>query len=299
MALLIIGTRTPSTPSMSAAALRQPLRVTFLDVGKGDALVLETPSGKCLVVDTGGTLSGGSDRGRTVVAPFLRSRKRKSLDLLLLTHPHPDHVGGAATLLEQFPVALLVDNGLDSTAKAYKRYREVAEKRRVPCVIGARGWCYDCGDGVVLRALAPPQRKADAPMLSTIAMRDVMPADNSGVNNSSLVLRVEYGKTAFLLTGDAEADSENDMLRARQPLACDVLKVGHHGSKKSSSAAFLKAAHPRYAIISVNANNRNGHPAPEVLERLQAVGAHILRTDERGHITALSDGRSIQIETQK
>ena len=110
--LIIAMTRTRFAPIASHHTLRQPLRITFLDVGKGDAIVLETPSGKCLVVDTGGPLSG-SDRGRTVVAPYLRERKRKRLDLLLLTHPHPDHVGGAATLLESFPVTLLVDNGLE------------------------------------------------------------------------------------------------------------------------------------------------------------------------------------------
>lgn len=299
----------PSLPD----TLKEPLRVTFLDVGKGDAIVLETPSGKCLVVDAGGTLGRNNDRGRTVVAPFLRARKRKRIDLLLLTHPHPDHVGGAATLINQFPVVSLVDNGLDSTVASYKAYRAAAKKRNVPCAVAARGWCMDCGDGVVLRALAPdkPPKKLPnvvLPALDGRAGRVCLPqkreatADTSGnkeVNNSSIVLRVDYGKTSFLLTGDAEANAENEMLQSRQPLACDVLKVGHHGSNKSTSARFLQAVKPRYAVISVNADNRNGHPAPPVLERLQKAGAQIFRTDQNGNVTCVSDGRVLRFETSR
>ncbi len=300
----------PSLPD----TLKQPLRVTFLDVGKGDAIVLETPSGKCLVVDAGGTLGRNDDRGRTVVAPFLRARKRKRIDLLLLTHPHPDHVGGAATLINQFPVLSLVDNGLDSTVASYKSYREAAGKRNVPCIVAARGWCMDCGDGVVLRALAPDKPLKDLPNVvlpAPLARRAgkvrlpqkektiVDTTGNREVNNSSVVLRVEYGKTSLLLTGDAEAESENEMLQSRQPLACDVLKVGHHGSNKSTSTRFLQAVKPRYAVISVDTDNRNGHPAPPVLERLQKAGAQIFRTDQHGNVTCVSDGRAVRVETSR
>ncbi len=299
---------TPQAPLQNV--LKEPLRVTFLDVGKGDAIVLETPGGKCLVVDAGGTLGRNNDRGRTVVAPFLRARKRKRIDLLLLTHPHPDHVGGAATLINQFPVLSLVDNGLDSTVASYKAYREAANKRKVPCVIAARGWCMDCGDGVVLRALAPDKPPKNLPIAALRALDGRVGATglprkwqaaadangNKEVNNSSIVLRVDYGKTSFLLTGDAEAESEDEMLQSRQPLACDVLKVGHHGSAKSTSARFLQAVKPRYAVISVNADNRNGHPAPSVLERLQKAQAQIFRTDQNGNITCISDGRALRVE---
>ena len=289
-------------------ALEEPLRVTFLDVGKGDAIVLETPGGKCLIVDAGGTLPRGDDRGRTVVAPFLRERKHKRIDLLLLTHPHPDHIGGAKTLIEQFPVVSLVDNGLDSTAKSYKQYREAARKRKVRCVVAARGWCLDCGDGVTLRALAPAKPPASSAFLAGTSGKNIAQAGhtlewdangNKEVNNSSIVLRMDYGKTSLLLTGDAEAESEDDMLQTRQPLACDVLKVGHHGSAKSTSARFLQAVKPRYAVISVNADNRNGHPSPQVLERLRRANAQIFRTDENGSITCLSDGRALRIETAR
>ena len=133
-----------------------------------------------------------------------------------------------------------------------------------------------------MRALAPPR--------TTTAGR---------VNNSSIVLRLEYGQTAFLLTGDAEADSESEMIASGQNLSCNVLKVGHHGSNASTSAELLAVAHPQIAVISVNAGNGAGYPHPEMLDRLRAAGVRVYRTDRNGNITCLSDGAHIRVDTER
>lgn len=258
------------------------LRVTFLDVGKGDAAVIETPSGKVVVVDTGGKLGSGADHGSRTIAPFLRAHGRERIAFLVLTHPHPDHISGAVTLLNAFPVSGLVDNGVGADSAEVQRYRQAAQDRNVRVTVGARGTSISLGEGVVLRLLAPPR--------TTAAGR---------VNNSSIVIRLEYGQTAFLLTGDAEAESEAEMIAADQNLACDVLKVGHHGSKASTSAALLSAAHPQIAVISVNASNGAGYPHPELLDRLRTARARVYRTDQNGSVTCCSDGTNIRVETER
>jgi len=257
------------------------LRVTFLDVGKGDAAVIETPSGKVIVVDTGGKLADGADHGSRTIAPFLRAHGRNKIGVLLLTHPHPDHISGAATLLNTFPVSVLIDNGVDAHLPEVQRYRQAARDREVPVHLGARGTSISFGEGVTLRMLAPPRNNAAG-----------------RVNNSSIVLRLEYGKTSFLLTGDAESDSEAEMLASGQKVDCNVLKVGHHGSNASTSPELLAAAHPQIAVISVNAGNRNGYPHPELLDRLNKAGAKIYRTDKNGNVTCLSDGTQVRVETE-
>lgn len=258
------------------------LRVTFLDVGQGDAAIIESPSGKTLVVDAGGLLPAGDDEGRRVVAPYLRYRGINHIDMLLLTHPHADHIGGAATLIDRFPVSLLLDNGAPSVSPALTHLLTEAHTHHVPSQRAHQGQILDFGDGVVARVLAPNASSPTGPE-----------------NEACVVLRVEYGRTAFLLDADAEADEEAAMTRSGQPLNCDVLKVGHHGSHTSTTPGFLAAAHPRLAIISVGAHNLYGHPSPEVLERLQDEGARIYRTDKNGAVTCLSDGVTVRAETMQ
>ena len=257
---------------------RPNVRVTFLDVGQGDAAVIESPSGKVLLIDTGGVFADGSDNeGRRVVGPYLRTRGIRQIDMELLTHPHADHIGGAATLLERFPTAELLDNGQQTDSTVLAHLRADAADHHIHYLAARRGQTLDFQDGVTARILAPTEAET-----------------RGSPNNASIVLRLEYGRTAFLFTGDAEADEEADLMAANQSLPCDVLKVGHHGSRTSTTPAFLTAAHPHIAVISVGAHNLYGHPSIEILDRLHASGAKIYRTDKEGAVTCTSDGVTIR-----
>jgi competence protein ComEC len=259
------------------------LRVTFLDVGQGDSSVIETPSGKVLVVDTGGIApEGDGDEGERAVAPFLMQRGINRIDILLLTHPDADHIGGAGTLLERFPVGLLMENGQPVETPPFAHILKAENAHHVQESEARRGEEIDCGDGVTARVLSPTEEERRGP-----------------TNNASIVLRVQYGRTAFLLTGDAEADEETDIVNSGQPLACDVLKVGHHGSHTSTTPEFLNAAHPKTAVISVGRHNLYGHPSREVLERLQGLGARVYRTDRNGAVTCVSDGVAVRTEVMQ
>ena len=258
---------------------QNPLRVTFLDVGQGDAAVIETPGGKTILVDTGGMdQEGGDNEGRRTVAPFLRSRGVNHVDMILLSHPHTDHIGGAAALIGQFPAALLMDNGQDADKPPVANILTAAQTHHVLYRAARRGQVIELGDGVLLRVLSPTELET-----------------HGAVNNASMVLRLEYKRTTLLFTGDAEIDEETDLLNDKLPLACDALKVGHHGSDTSTTPEFLAAAHPRFAIVSVGKHNLYGHPRLDVMRRLSESGAKTYRTDQCGAVTLLSDGETTQV----
>jgi competence protein ComEC len=263
-----------------APALR--MTVTVLDVGQGDSIVVQTPSGRVLVVDTG-RATPEDDMGRRVTLPFLRAQGINRVDALALTHPDGDHIGGAATLMERIAVGRLLVSAPLAGSPDFRRVMEVAKRRGVPVATLARGQALDFRDGVMAEALSPPpERLIGGPH-----------ADNS----ESLVLRVRYGSTSLLLAGDAETETEVDMLRNCPDLRADALKLGHHGSKSSSSEPFLDAVRPRAAIVSAGMRNPFGHPNPDVLARLAARGVRVFRTDRSGAITLASDGRALRVTT--
>ncbi len=262
---------------------RGELELTAIDVGQGDSLLATFPEGKVIVVDGGGIAGFGRrapprlNMGEDVVSPYLWSRSIRRLDAIAITHAHEDHIGGVKALLENFEVRELWTGAMPES-QSWSAVRETALRRGVRIVPLRRGDRFDFG-GAAIEALAPSPGREPG---------------EAGSNNDSLVLRISFGKHAFLLTGDMEKQVEADL---PDPGRIDVLKVSHHGSRTSSTAAFLDAARPAFAIISAGFENSYGHPHRDVLARLAERGAMVLRTDRQGLIAVRSDGRRLSFET--
>jgi competence protein ComEC len=263
--------------------------VTFLDVGQGDSAVIEAPSGRVVVIDGGGRPGtderAGADPGSRVVVPFLRRRGLSTVDLLVATHPDDDHVQGLIAVASRLNVRSALDSGYpDDAAPCQARLRRLLRSRGVPVYRAERGQTLDLGGGARLEVLNPPPGGA------------FLAGTRSDTNNASVVLRLTYGRARILFIGDAEAEAEQAMLDAAAPsaLKADVLKVGHHGSRWSSSAPFLAAIRPSVAVISAGRSNNYNHPHSEVLDRLRAAGVRaVLRTDQAGAIQVETDGRTV------
>ncbi len=255
------------------------LLVTFLDVGQGDASVIQLPDHRTILIDTGPiNHETGDDAGRRVVLPFLRSQGIQRIDAIILTHPHSDHIGGAATLVNQIPVGQVLDNGQDTGTQEEQDYRNACNQRHVPDFAAHAGEQLNEGGRVNATIFAPTSAEV-----------------NGTPNNASVVLRVVYGHTSFLFMGDAEAPEEQDLLASGYPLSSTVLKVGHHGSDTSTTSAFLRAVRPIAAVISVGLDNVYGHPSPEVVIRLKASVPYVYRTDVDGAVQCLSNGSKVVI----
>ena len=269
------------------------LRVIAIDVGQGDSTLLITPSGRTVLIDGGGasdeTAAGDTDVGTRIVLPFLQFLGINVIDVLILTHPHGDHVGGLAAVLRGPRIGTVLDGTtLPYPSPAYREFRRLLAGRSIPCARAVRGQTLDMGDGVRLTVLNPPDTLAygAAAVYGT-------GSDDATINNYSVGLRVEYGGTRFILTGDAETDAEGAMLAAHGDLTCDVLKAGHHGAKNATGDDWLSRLQPKQAVISCGRHNRFGHPAPSTLRRLEAHGVQAYRTDQQGAITFVSDGKTV------
>jgi competence protein ComEC len=275
----------PFSPRWSAGKLE----LTVLDVGQGDSLFVVSPHGRTLLMDGGGGFIGfagheqqnGIDPGEEAVSPYLWSRGFQKLDVVALTHAHQDHIGGLAAILENFRVGTLwIGREVESAALA--KLENLAREKKVPIVHELRGEAFSW-DGVEAQLLWPE--------ISPQAV------GTSAKNNDSLVLHLEYGERGMMLPGDAEKQAESTIVSDNDETAlrADVLKVGHHGSKNSTTPEFLAAVHPRVAVISAGEDNPYGHPNPELLARLTAAGVRILRTDHDGAVHMLTDGKRLEI----
>ena len=253
----------------------------LLDVGQGDAIALRTRANHWIVVDAGRIWATG-DAGRSVVVPYIAHRGG-SVALFVLSHPHADHVGGAASLIAALRPVRFLDPGYVGTTPAYLAALREARTDAIPWQRVRPGDSLVV-DEVVLTALAPDSTWA---------------AQLDDANLASTVLVARVNAVRILLTGDAEG-AEEDWLLAHAPgaLAADVLKVGHHGSGTSTTTAFLEAVRPRIALVSVGAHNSYGHPDPAVMSALAASGATVLRTDRLGTIVLRTDGHALEVEAQ-
>ncbi len=269
------------------------LRVTAIDVGQGDSTLIQTPGGRTILIDGGGssdeTDGDASDVGVKIVVPFLSYLGINRLDVLVLTHPHGDHVGGLAAVLRSLEIGTVLDGTtLLYPSPAYAQFLALVRHRNIPHARALRGMTLDMGDGVRLSVLNP----LPSPAFGTAAIYGTG-TDDAAINNYSASLLIEYGRTRFILTGDAETEAEAAMLNAHADLTCDVLKAGHHGSKNATGDDWLGRLQPRLAVISCGRHNRFGHPAPSTLARLDAHGVQTFRTDHQGAVTFISDGRTV------
>lgn len=260
------------------------LMVTFLSVGQGDAIVIESPSGKTILVDCGpGPNTRSSfDAGAKVVTPFLRRQGVNRLDALILTHPHEDHIGGAAAIIRNFKVDRVIDPAIVHPSGIYRNLLQEIEQKEIPYSRISRGQMIDLHDGVTLEALNPSGQASEA-------------AGDEGMNDASCVIRVRYKNTAILLMGDAERYAEDEMLAECNDISAQVIKIGHHGSQRATTAAWLGAVRPEIAIISVGWKNPFGHPSGETITRLRDAGVQVYRTDQNGGITVTTDGNRISV----
>jgi competence protein ComEC len=256
------------------------LRVTFLDVGQGDAAVVELPGSQVMVIDGGGFASEDFDVGEAILAPFLWSRKIGRVDFLVMSHPQLDHYGGLIFLTNRFSPRELWMNGEQGQGEWFARLLTALQRTGVTSRILCRETPEMQLSQVRIKILHPPCHPAG---LDT--------------NNASLVLRLTHGEIDLLFTGDIEAAGESTVLSSNVPLASDILKVPHHGSRTSSGKAFVAAVAPHVAVASLGDHNRFAFPAPEVVQRYALQGSQFLRTDEAGAITVVSDGQSYRIET--
>jgi competence protein ComEC len=261
-----------SSLTLAAPAL---LTIHFIDVGQADCILVHTPAGHNMLVDA------GNNADAETVTGYLSRQGVKKIDVLVGTHPHEDHIGAMDVVIQQYQIGKIYMPKVSTNTKTFRDVLLAIKGKGLKVTSPVPGSTIDLDPTVQVQILAPNSAKY------------------KDLNNYSIVLKVTYGQTSFLLTGDAERESEKEMLAKGYDLKADLLKVGHHGSNSSTSAAFLKTVAPTYAIISVGADNKYGHPSQTTINRLNRAGIKVYRTDQNGTVTAKSDGQKIIIKTVK
>lgn len=251
------------------------LEVDFLDVGQGDAILIKAPTGQNILVD------GGPDK--TVLKRLSENLAwwDRRIDLMILTHPHDDHVSGLIDVLKRYRVKKILYTGAVHNAPNYLTWLKLVRDRKVPLVIMDKAQTINLGAAAKIDILSP-----DESFLGKTA---------DDLNQTSIVFKLAYGQNKFLFTGDAGEPVEKKLLEQSADLRADLLKIGHHGSQYSSSQEFLEKVRPKTAVIEVGKNNDFGHPSLRVIKKLERIGAEVFRTDLNGTIRVVSDGVNIKI----
>ncbi len=272
----------PQSQQAAAQSVQPGLTETliyYLDVGQGDCELIHLKTGEYILID-----SGTSETAEKLVS-YLKNLSVQKIDYLIATHPHADHIGGMAQIVSNFEIGKIVmprisDNQVPATS-TYQNLLKAIDRKGLKITAAKGGMTIADSGGEKLEIFAPNSTKY------------------GGLNSYSVVTKLTSGEKSFLFTGDAEADSEKEMIAKGYDLKCDVLKCGHHGSSTSTSAAFLKAVHPSTAVISCGVDNDYGHPSKQVVTRLQKAGVTIYRTDQQDTILAACDGRNIRFTTNQ
>lgn len=254
-----------------------PLVIKVLDIGQGDAILIRA-AGQNVLIDTG-------DIGtRDKLVEYIKKEGITTIDKVIITHPHADHLGGMPGILENFKVGQIYDSGQTANTALYRNYLTMVQSKKIPFSIVTAGTEIVIANDIKFKILAP-----EKPFL-----------EESPLNNNSIVGKLIYRNFSMLFTGDAEKESEERMLKTNKAeLKSTILKAGHHGSNTSSTVPFLKAVAPESIIISLGANNEYHHPHPSTLKKYSEAKAQVYRTDKDGTVTINSDGKSYTITKEK
>lgn len=259
--------------TINAENRKNILKIIFLDVGQGDAIFIEAPSGNQLLIDGGPDKNILNALGR--VMPFYD----KSIDMIITTHPDQDHIGGIPEVLKNYNVSEYIDSGATSSTGTFLELQKEIEDKKIKTEIARSGDIIDLGQGVYLKIIYPEN--------------DLKSKDT---NDNSIIAKLFYGDSTFLFTGDAPSKVEQYLaMTDGDEIDSDVLKVAHHGSRNSLSSEFLSVVSPEYSIISAGENNSFGHPHKEIIDALNIIGTKILGTYEIGDIIFTSDGEEITV----
>lgn len=258
------------------AQTSQEFSVYVCDVGQGDGIFIDGGEGNQVLVD------GGPDDSILTCLGNIMPIYDRSIDVVILTHPHADHVGGLVSVLERYNVGRVIESGVAYETAAYREWHEAIEGKRIPITIAQSGQEIFLGDGSVITILSPVRLHKDVLLKNP--------------HDAMIVMRLDHGGSSVLLTGDMEDELERKLVYLGYPLDADILKVGHHGSKTSSSEEFLNAVTPGVAIVSAGENNRYGHPHAEILGRFQSLGVPMRRTDIDGVVVLKSMGDMLVVQ---
>lgn len=261
---------TPSIPPISS--LDSNFEVHFIDVGQADAALIKCDNRYALI-------DGGNSEDSSLIYTYLKKQNVSHLDYIVATHGHEDHVGGLSGALNAASVGTALCSVTEYDNKAFQNFVKNLEKQEKTITVPEVGYTFNIGTAVA--TVLGPISESDDP------------------NNMSLVIRISYGETSFLFTGDAEYPEETEILDSGTDISCTVLKVGHHGSSSSTSYRWLREAAPEYAVISVGTENEYGHPTEAALSRLRDADVKTYRTDMQGDIICTSDGINVSFQVSR
>ncbi|WP_099157602.1 ComEC/Rec2 family competence protein [Virgibacillus ndiopensis] len=273
ISIILIFFITVYPANFSYSEAKENMKVHFIDVGQGDSIFIETPNDKTILID------GGPPKSGKIVVKFLKKHHIEKIDLLIATHPDIDHIGGLVAVMKSIDVNRIIDSGKLHTTNTFAKYIDQIIKNDIPVEVAKRNEIIELDPLVKIRILNSHNGKKNN-------------------NQSSIVLRLSYKEIDFLLMGDSERKQEKRLIKTNE-IQSEILKVGHHGSKTSTSFPFVDLIKPQIAILTYSKTNHYGHPVNRVIRNLQKVNAHIYSTAVFGNITITTDGNGYFVITEK